>query len=142
VASPSIPQASADATPSSDAPVATVSSAKPIATSGLRRVLGVLRRHLALVISIVVVAAIAGMFGPRLVLGPSVVVEAAARANFVQSVVATGRACSLAPTGALFVRLPRLVAGQTGRGAVSSKRRRGKISTTVIGISSTGVENG
>jgi len=56
-----------------------------------RRILGALRRHLALGIGIVVLAAIAAMFGPRLVLGPTVAVEAVSRANFVQSVVATGR---------------------------------------------------
>lgn len=91
MASPAVPQAAADAAQPPDAPGVAVTSAKPVVTSGLRRMLGVLRRHITLGISIVVVAAIAGLFGPRLVLGPNVVVEAVARANFVQSVVATGR---------------------------------------------------
>ncbi len=66
-------------------------SVKPVATSKPQRVFGVLRRHLTLGIAFVVVAAIAGIFGPRLVLGPNVMVEVVDRANFVQSVVATGR---------------------------------------------------
>jgi HlyD family secretion protein len=91
VASPAVPPAGADAAQPPVAPVVAVTFAKPVVTSGLRRMLGVLRRHLTLGISIGVVAAIAGLLGPRLVLGPNVVVEAVVRANFVQSVVATGR---------------------------------------------------
>jgi len=91
VASPALPRPGANVAQPPVAPVDAVTSAKPVAKSGPRRVLGVLRRHLTLAMIIVVVATTAALFGPRLVLGPIVVVEAVVRANFMQSVVATGR---------------------------------------------------
>ena len=91
MSSPAIPEAGAHVPEPAAAPVVPGTSTQPAATSRLRRTLGVLRRHLALGIALGVVVAIAGMFGPRLVLGPTVVVEAVMRADFVQSVVATGR---------------------------------------------------
>ncbi len=56
-----------------------------------RRVLGVLRRHVALELLTLAFIVLALFFGPRLVLGPGVAVEVVTRANFVQTVVATGR---------------------------------------------------
>jgi HlyD family secretion protein len=91
VASPAIPQAGADAVLPPVPPPGAVTPAKPVATSWLRHTLGVLRHHLKLGISLVVIAVIAWLFGPRLLLGPNVAVEVVSRANFVQSVVATGR---------------------------------------------------
>jgi HlyD family secretion protein len=91
VASPAIPQAGADAVLPPVPPPGAVTPAKPVATSWLRHTLGVLRHHLKLGISLVVIAIIAWLFGPRLLLGPNVAVEVVSRANFVQSVVATGR---------------------------------------------------
>ncbi|MEO7996617.1 MAG: efflux RND transporter periplasmic adaptor subunit [Gemmatimonadaceae bacterium] len=88
--SPALPQPDTGALPPV-APAGVVASDKPAATSAPLRLLDVLRRHVMLVIFVVVLAAIAGLFGPRLVLGPLVAVESVVRANFVQSVVASGR---------------------------------------------------
>jgi len=91
VASPAILRAGAEtAQPAAAAGVASISP-KPIARSRPRRVFGVLRRHLVLGVSVGAVVLTAVMFGPRLVLGPTVGVEAVARADFVQTVVAIGR---------------------------------------------------
>ncbi len=92
MASPAIPETGAEAVQPPVVPtVVPVTPTKPVATSWLGHTLGVLRRHRTLAIIFVIVAAIGWMFGPRLVLGPDVVVEVVTRANFVQSVVATGR---------------------------------------------------
>lgn len=56
-----------------------------------RRALGAVRRHIALELLTLAGVVIALFFGPRLVLGPRVKVEVVTRANFVQTVVATGR---------------------------------------------------
>lgn len=91
MASPADPHANANALPLPAVPAVQTTAPTPVATSRLRHALGALRRHLVLGISVLVVTAMAIGFGPRLVLGPTIVVEAVSRANFVQSVVATGR---------------------------------------------------
>ncbi len=53
--------------------------------------MNVIRRHLTAIIIVVLVVLIAGLAGPRVALGPQVVVEAVVQQNFVQTVVASGR---------------------------------------------------
>ena len=56
-----------------------------------RRALALVRQHVTLEVVTVIVLVITVLAGPRLILGPSVIVETVVQQDFVQSVVASGR---------------------------------------------------